>query len=76
MPGARSGGPSRNVQHGNSINRSGGTVAQFQQKAVVNAYRPTSNKKHATPMPSGTTKTIAEEKIFVAEPNKLPGTSP
>jgi len=51
-------------------------VAQFQQKAVVNAYRPTSNMKHATPMPSGTTKTIAEEKIFVAEPNKLPGTSP
>lgn len=76
MPSTRSGGPSRNVQHGNSINRSGGTVAQFQQRAVVNAYRPAPVKKHPTPVPTSTTKTIAEEKVFVAEPNKLPGTSP
>lgn len=71
MPETRSGGASRNVQHGNTVNKAGGTVHQFQQKAVVEAHRPAPAKKHPTPIPAGN-KTITEETTIVAEANKLP----
>lgn len=75
MPETRSGGASRNVQHGNNVNKAGGTVPQFQQKAVVDAHRPAPAKKQPTPIPASS-KTITEERTIVAEANKLPGSSP
>lgn len=73
MPATRSGGVSRNVQHGNAINRNGGTVAQFQQKAVVKAQRPVKVKKQSAPA-QPPQKTIADETVIVAKANKLPKT--
>ena len=47
MPTTRSGGVSRNVQHGNTVDKSGKSVAQFQKKAVVKAQRPMKVTKKA-----------------------------
>lgn len=71
MPSTRSGGVSRNVQHGNSINKSGNTVAQFEKKNVVKAQRPMKVKK--TPATSSEpTQTITDHTVIVAKANKLP----
>eukprot|EP00598_Pedospumella_elongata_P001337 CAMPEP_0184974606 /NCGR_PEP_ID=MMETSP1098-20130426/6062_1 /TAXON_ID=89044 /ORGANISM="Spumella elongata, Strain CCAP 955/1" /LENGTH=75 /DNA_ID=CAMNT_0027497219 /DNA_START=39 /DNA_END=266 /DNA_ORIENTATION=- len=71
MPSTRSGGVSRNVQHGNNINKSGNTVAQFEKKAVVKAQRPMKVKK--TPATSNEpTHTITDHTVIVAKANKLP----
>ena len=71
MPATRSGGASRNMSNGNSINKQGGTVPQFQQKAVVKASRPMKVKKQPAPS-SPTTKAIGDEKVLVSKANKLP----
>lgn len=71
MPSTRSGGASRNVRHGNTMNRSGTTVAQFEKKAVVKAQRPMKVKK-TTPIPSEPTQTITDHTVIVAQANKLP----
>lgn len=55
MPATRSGGASRNILNGDSVNKSGAKVQNFQQRYVVKSKAPTVKKvvkKEFTPKPS------------------------
>lgn len=68
MPTTRSGGVSRSVQHGNTVDKSGRSVPQFQKKAVVKAQRPMKvTKKSAADAAIEPKKKIVNHSVIAAK---------
>lgn len=73
MPTTRSGGVSRSVQHGNTVDKSGRSVAQFQKKAVVKAQRPMKiNKKAAADAAVEPKKKVVTHSVIAAKGSTSP----
>lgn len=69
MPETRTGGSSRNVHHGNTANRHGGTVPQFHQKDIVQSQKPVHDKHFSSPTQVKAKKTV-DDKVQDAEEKK------